>query len=406
MYCRYCGKQLPEGSAFCTYCGKQLQEKPSQQSDPTGPMPPPVQQVQPHILVPQKKKRKKWPIVLGSLFGALVLLVIVGNVSGYMIRQAESRKRLDEKARLNDIIQNAKEKESVSEWLEKHSSSATESIADTKKTAEQTPESEAEPTPEPEPEQTALDLEIPPSSTSALLPDLGLYLDCARHEDQPCDDGDGWYLSYSYADDGGTAADEVLALLQQGRYQLRLDLFSEEDFDNYSPLIDRCYFFSYIGGASVETLVDDLVPLTHDDISEDVDYHVCLSVQRHTDTGRILLSVRYGNSFTLEDPEVRGTAVNGMDGDSGLSGSAAGTQNGTSSRSGTKIKTPCRKCFGNKTIDCDRCGGDGKIEDYVQVPNYSGEEMGSKWVEKTCPVSNCYHGKVPCPRCDGTGDEP
>lgn len=26
MYCRYCGKEIPENSEFCSYCGKNINE--------------------------------------------------------------------------------------------------------------------------------------------------------------------------------------------------------------------------------------------------------------------------------------------------------------------------------------------------------------------------------------------
>ena len=46
MYCRYCGQQLPDDSAFCSKCGKKVQHEGNQAAEPVKQAAPPAEKVE------------------------------------------------------------------------------------------------------------------------------------------------------------------------------------------------------------------------------------------------------------------------------------------------------------------------------------------------------------------------
>ncbi|MBD3184579.1 zinc-ribbon domain-containing protein [Candidatus Poribacteria bacterium] len=68
MFCKYCGSQIPDDSAFCKKCGKSLEEK-----DKT---PAPAEDKKTR----EDKKRRKLPVVLGITIPVVVVLTIVALI--------------------------------------------------------------------------------------------------------------------------------------------------------------------------------------------------------------------------------------------------------------------------------------------------------------------------------------
>ena len=66
MYCKKCGKQLPDDAEFCTYCGAKVDK----QEDPSG------------VDASKKKKpkKKKWKIVLAVIIGIVAFTAIMNQL--------------------------------------------------------------------------------------------------------------------------------------------------------------------------------------------------------------------------------------------------------------------------------------------------------------------------------------
>lgn len=67
MFCKNCGKQLPDDSSFCQYCGTNL--APNTGSSPTVNVPP--------VLSTPVKKKRKYPVIIGIV--VLIILLAAGG---------------------------------------------------------------------------------------------------------------------------------------------------------------------------------------------------------------------------------------------------------------------------------------------------------------------------------------
>lgn len=235
------------------------------------------------------------------------------------------------------------------------------------------------------------------SSDSTLLPDIGLFLSCGRGEDKACGTN-GHFVSYSFSlDEGSKIIDEVVELLQKGRYQLELVDYNEQDFIKSSALLCTGYFFNYTGTSG------DIEVLDYSVFGSNYSTDVALRVNYYYDQGRIGMTLYYNENFTLEDPVSRVSAAptdyNGT-GVSDSSSSSGSSSSSSSSSSGVSVK--CTKCHGEKTITCTNCDGKGYKEVYVSTPNYSGSSSTTSVSKETC--YKCHgSGTITCTRCNGTG---
>lgn len=106
MYCRYCGKQISDGSRFCTNCGKPQNESASEQNNST-------------VEAPRKKK-------IGLIIGivAVVVALLGGGFLGWMYYrhvQEQEAVRVDEEARVAEEARVEWESyvSDLQDWLEK-----------------------------------------------------------------------------------------------------------------------------------------------------------------------------------------------------------------------------------------------------------------------------------------------
>ena len=75
MYCRECGKQIPDDSRFCPECGKPVSVRPKAEPAPApNPAPAPAPAPTP---APTPKKKKKTGLVIGLIAGGVVLLAAI-----------------------------------------------------------------------------------------------------------------------------------------------------------------------------------------------------------------------------------------------------------------------------------------------------------------------------------------
>jgi len=205
-------------------------------------------------------------------------------------------------------------------------------------------------------------------SDSALLPDLGIFLQCGRYEDIPSHPQGGKLVSYSFdMDEGKSVIKYVLELMLEPEYQLKLDRYEQEDYISTSAMLFDWYYYSYTGNASVGQV---------ENLSTKTMCQVYLSVAHFYAEDRILITLHFGSGFTLVDP---GKKLKNPPTD--FSGNSGGTND-----------------FGNS--DCWICGGDGKCDDC----GGTGEERvwaGDRYMTVTCNGAFCWSGK--CSACGGKG---
>ncbi len=230
----------------------------------------------------------------------------------------------------------------------------------------------------------------------AVLPDVGVFLNCARGEDMEYGSY-GRLISYSFELDNGPAAvEEVVDLLQEPQYELSLVNTKENDYISSSALLVRYYEFSYTGTEDVPSVTDDNIYGSSYDVLVQVNYY-------YSGSGRTGLSIYYSNGFTLTEPD---TAAETQPEDYNGSGSSLGSSSGSADYdtddddNGVSIK--CTKCHGEGTIACTNCDGLGYKIVYIQTPNYSGHSDTSSESKETC--YKCHgSGTITCTRCGGSG---
>ncbi len=236
------------------------------------------------------------------------------------------------------------------------------------------PEPTATPTPvaTPKPTATPAPTPTPPvSSSSTLLPDLTKFLN--RQPSISDSYRDGMRLKYSEMPYSAvtTLTDEVLALLQQSCYQLKL-------VDNYrkdttEKTYSISYYFQYTGSAGGMELLTDP--------NSDIQYHVRIMVEHYTKIQECKLSMHYCSAFQLADPGSR-VSVDVSGGGSGGGGSGGGG-GGNDPYIPDHSKLPCFTCGGDG--DCNNCNG----YSYVWRDGIRGD------------CTRCSGGK--CPTCKGSG---
>ncbi len=234
----------------------------------------------------------------------------------------------------------------------------------------------------------------------AVLPDIGVFLNCARGEDKEYGSSSR-FVSYSFdLDNGPAAVAEIIDLLQEPQYELSLVNTKEKDYISDSAQLFQYYEFSYTGTENVPTVTDDKIYESSYDVLVSAYYN-------YSGSGRTVLTIYYSNGFTFVEP---GTAAETQPVDYTGSGSSSGSSSGSTYNnddddSKTGLTTMCIKCHGTKKVECSNCDGKGYKEVYIRTPNYSGHSDTSTTAYEKC--IKCHGEKeVTCPRCDGTGYEP
>ncbi|MCD7764013.1 MAG: hypothetical protein LUI14_12640 [Lachnospiraceae bacterium] len=228
----------------------------------------------------------------------------------------------------------------------------------------------------------------------AVLPDVGVFLNCARGEDMEYRSY-GHLISYSFdLDNGSAAVAEVIDLLQEPQYELSLVNTKENDYISSSGLLVQYYEFSYTGTEDVPSVTDDNIYGSSYDVLVQANYY-------YSGSGRTGLAIYYSNGFTLTEPDtVAETQPDDYSGTGSNSGSTDYDTDTDDNDTGVTIK--CTKCHGEGTIACTNCDGLGYKIVYIQTPNYSGHSDTSSESKETC--YKCHgSGTITCTRCGGSG---
>lgn len=237
-------------------------------------------------------------------------------------------------------------------------------------TSAPTPKPTATTTPAPKP--TATPAPSGPSS-STLLPDLTIFLNRSPSKSGNYYDGKQFLfqaMPYSAVD---TVVNEVLALLQESRYQLQL-------VNNYRKNVtDNTYTIRY--DLKYTGTSDEIDLLTNK--NETSWYNVQVSVTHYTKAQEFNLRIHFGNGFQLEDPGVR-VSANVSKGGGGGSGGGSSGGGGYDPYVPDHSKLQCLTCRGDG--DCNTCGGDG----------YTG------FGDAKAGCRSC-HGDGDCNTCGGSG---
>ena len=213
----------------------------------------------------------------------------------------------------------------------------------------------------------------------AVLPDPGLFFDCARNEDKFSESHQCYLVSYSFGmDDGGfDAVEEFVTLLTDGDWQLTQTNFVESDYMSTSGHIFVDYTFRYDGPYDVGSYTDW-------DGNWDGDVHILIGY--YYDRGEIGFSFYFGDGFTLVDSGEH-TTVSLAD--------HVGSSSGGSSVSWDDDEEDvpeCNICWGSGKATCDTCWGTGQVD---TTSTSSGK--------KTC--GDCHGmGRDTCWACGGSGD--
>ena len=343
MYCRYCGKELPEEAKFCFHCGQPVnspEEKPENNA----------------------AKLRKWIIGGIALVGVIILIAVIGGIKNYNQRNADPEPEqgieVFEQQELLELPEEEPVPEAVSE-------------------SEPEPEEEPEAEPEPEPEE----VEVAPDSV--LLPDLEAFLYWSASTDKKYYDHGyqkGWNGSHPLAA-YETVQQELLDLLAEERYQLELREMVENPHYG-TPVYD--FYYDYTGTS------DSIVKLM--DKYEEHDFDVCLSFFLTPEHNFFKISFKYSRGFQLEDPGTRTTRNMDPNSDGGVLvlPPAASDDSDWEHNSDLYNHTPpasklkCLSCDGDG--DCNTCGGDG-------YKNIGGAKAGC----------NTCRGNGKCRTCGGSG---
>lgn len=386
MFCRYCGARLPDDSVFCSSCGRQLSGTGERNRD-TG---------------EQKKNTGEQKKTTGEqrqtthanhkgggpgqrlrrAAAVCAVLVLALGIRSWILKHPDARSTTPSRD-AEDLLQDP----AIQEELKK----VQEDVNALLDSGQNAPSAQAEPPSAGEETLSAgeetpsapagVDLSAPPAG-GLVLPDPGLFLNCARYEDKDTTaygNQDTHMVSYLFSmdDAGKAAAGEYLALLEEPRYQLRLGQQWEDDYTKSSSQLFRIYAYTYTGGEM--GLVRDW---------EDREGNLLISVEYDSGQGKILLTLRYKKSFSFEDPGCQASALpRDLSGNGGESSGAAG---------GGGVSIPefarkdCAICDG--TGKCTYCGGDGYLF-----------SRASDKEDRNCTHCRNHDGK--CTYCDGTGKQ-
>jgi len=208
------------------------------------------------------------------------------------------------------------------------------------------------------------------SASATYLPDIKLFLDRTPSKDEKYDGG--WRQSFREVPDAkmDTVIDELIELLENDRYQLKLSDSSEKTVSatNYYH-----YYFTYTGSGSVDTLTDD----------DGNRFNVHLFVTHYTKKDYFHINFHYSSQFDTEDPGSRVSADVSGGSSSGSGSDGSGTADGYDPYTPDASKLPCLTCDGDG--DCNSCGGKGyKMKDGIKSD-----------------CTSCSNGN--CPSCGGSG---
>lgn len=224
----------------------------------------------------------------------------------------------------------------------------------------QTPDAEKEPetAPDSSPEET-----VPAVSDSAVLPNTARFLGKKGSTNGPdsCRRTTAGKLDYATF---SVAEEELLALLQESRYQLSLT--GSEVIADDESFHDWAYYFVYTGSnEAVQLLAKN---------GETFPYHVKLLFEHYREVDEVNISLYYCDAFTLEETGQTSSAVSG-----GSSGESSGEKD-------------CWYCGGSGR--CPTCHGSGTVRNWVPGT--------TDYMEQSC--TDCYSpGK--CRMCGGSGRE-
>lgn len=369
MFCQYCGKEIADDSKFCRHCGRQLKGAEKQSTKQSSA---PTSRKTASGAVGEFWEKYKNSLICTAVFLAVCIGIIIiaagrkgsgkSDVSALLEKQSDP---LESISSYDWDLDKTSEKEQEERTQEYSAENTANSEAGQEESAMEAAQKETAGLP---------DLSSPPSADSLLLPDIGAYIGCSVSESGETR-GNSKFLSYDFDIADKAIVEEVIGLLQSGRYQLTLSYSKVDDYTKYSAMMSYRYYFSYTGAASV----------SEDKDWNDEKYHVFLLVNHYFDRGTIGMAYYYVKDFSLEDPGIRGTQANDVGRYSG------GTEDidleGRDVNIPEFAKQDCLTCHG--TGDCPECGGSGYL--------YS---RASDKKDRNCWKCNASGN---CPTCGGSG---
>ena len=238
-------------------------------------------------------------------------------------------------------------------------------------TPELTPSSTPDPTPTPAPVPTPAPTPEAVDPASKTLPDLQVFLNRTPSIDRGYfSNGREFQFINMPFDAWKTVEQELVALLQEPRYQLEL---IESGSKEKESLWTTYYNFRYAGTASDVTLLKD-----KDDICS---AHIHLKVYGYKNNQSFAVRLVLCDAFELEDPGSRTTQNVG---ESSVGGGDSYTPDSGNTFTPEASRLDCLTCRGDG--DCNTCGGDG-------YTGFGDAKAGCR----TC------HGNGKCTACGGTG---
>ena len=238
-------------------------------------------------------------------------------------------------------------------------------------TPSSTPTPTPTPTPVPTPEPTPVPTPEVVDLASKTLPDLQVFLNRTPSIDRGYfSNGREFQFINMPFDAWKTVEQELVALLQEPRYQLEL---IESGSEEKASLWTTYYNFRYAGTASDITLLKD-----KDDIRS---AHIHLKVYGYKSNQSFAVRLVLCDAFELEDPGSRTTQNVGK---SNVGGGGSYTPDSGNTFTPEASRLDCLTCRGDG--DCNTCGGDG-------YTGFGDAKAGCR----TC------HGNGKCTACGGTG---
>ncbi|MBQ4050397.1 MAG: zinc-ribbon domain-containing protein [Oscillospiraceae bacterium] len=235
------------------------------------------------------------------------------------------------------------------------------------------PEVSSEPPAPSEPEPAV------PVITGPTLPDPGAFLGgMSPREDEPGEIS-GWEVYYKMdIDDGWTAVQEYIDLLQDPRFKLTMRIPAEDEKWTTLYLYNEVYYFDYTGP-------EEIVPAQDRYFHKDYQYYsadVFVSVSKNGRDGYTSMTVCYSNDLNVADLGDRASTASRL---SPMGSTGGGSSTGSGANYDAKV--PCNVC--DRTGDCQTCGGDGYL-----YSSASGKE------DRNC--YSCSHTGN-CSSCSGKG---
>lgn len=384
MFCRYCGARVPEDSRFCPACGHQLSGDGEQEGNSrkekkhTGEQRKTTGDQRQNAQTGGSNRRLRWPVIACAVI-VLTLGIRVWNLNRTHDRNTAPRS-------VEEVLRDQQDPLLENPELQEELKDLDAQVQAALASGQAAPSAQAEPatqaeTPSVSAGQAEADLSSPPAG-GMVLPDPGLFLNCARLEDQDSTSNgnqDAHIVSYLFSMDsaGKAAVEEYLALLEEPRYQLRLGQQWEDDYTKTSAQLFKIYSYTYTGGKM--GLVRDW---------KDREGNLLISVKYDSGQENILLTLRYKKSFSFEDSGSQaGTLPRDLSGNSGGSSGGVGGDGVTIPEF---AKKDCSICDG--TGKCTYCGGDGYLH-----------SRASDKEDRNCTHCRNHDGK--CTYCDGTGKQ-